>query len=60
MLIRRKRSRRSLSNPHSIRRTVHVNIHPWSALVVPIVSTGFLTFGRKEGAESVHEPGSLV
>jgi len=60
MLIRCKRSRRSLSSPHSIQRTLHVNIHPWPPLVVPIVSTGFLTFGRKEGAESVHEPGRLV
>jgi len=37
--------------------TPHENIHSWSSPVGLKVSTGFLTFLRKEGDESVLESG---
>lgn len=51
MLIKRKKSSDSISSGSaiSVRRTLHINIYSWPPLVVPIVSTGSLTFRRKEG-----------
>lgn len=62
MLIKRKRSSDSISSSSaiSVRRTLHINIYSWPPLVVPIVSTGSLTFRRKEGVAFGSEPDHSV